>query len=125
MGKPPKSSRICFRNSEAAIVDACAQTAKQVEPINQAAKEELKVTEEPVCFDETGGRIVGKLGWLHVACTTLLTYYAAHEKRGCKALDQIGILPKRRGLPCMMGIVPTTNMKMRYMRSAMDIISGN
>ena len=84
--------------SEAAIVEACAQTAKQVAPINQAAKEELKVTEETVCFDETGGRIISKLWWLHVACTTLLTYYEAHEKRGCKALDQIGILPKRKGV---------------------------
>ena len=83
--------------SEAAIVEACAQTAEQVEPINQAVKEELKVTEEPVCFDETGGRIVSKLWWLHVACTSLLTYYEAHEKRGCQALDQIGILPKRKG----------------------------
>ena len=83
--------------SEAAIVEACSQTAQQVAPINQAAKEELKSTEEPVGFDETGGRIVGKLWWLHVACTTLLTYYEAHEKRGCKALDQIGILPKRKG----------------------------
>src|SRR3989304_4183116 len=84
--------------SEAAIVEACAQTAKQVAPINQAAKEELKVTEETVCFDETGGRIISKLWWLHVACTTLLTYYEAHDKRGCKALDQIGILPKRKGV---------------------------
>jgi len=84
--------------SEAAIVEACAQTAKQVAPINQAAKEELKVTEEPVGFDETGGRIISKLWWLHVACTPLLTYYEAHEKRGCKALDQIGILPKRKGV---------------------------
>src|SRR3990172_6132051 len=84
--------------SEAAIVEACAQTAKQVAPINQAAKEELKVTEELVGFDETGGRIISKLWWLHVACTPLLTYYEAHEKRGCKALDQIGILPKRKGV---------------------------
>jgi len=68
-----------------------------VKPINQAIKEELKVTEEPVCFDETGGRIVSKLWWLHVACTTILTYYEAHEKRGCKALDHNGILPKRKG----------------------------
>ena len=33
-----------------------------------------------------------------MACTTLLTYYEAHEKRGCKVLDQIGILPKRKGV---------------------------
>jgi transposase len=41
--------------SEASIVEACAEVARQVEPINQAAKEELKVTAEPVRFDETGG----------------------------------------------------------------------
>jgi transposase len=84
--------------SEASIVEACAQVARQVEPINQAVKEELKVTPEPVRFDETGGRIAKKLWWLHVACTSLLTYLEAHEKRGCKALDQIGILPKRKGI---------------------------
>jgi transposase len=83
--------------SEASIVEACAQVARQVEPINQAAKEELKVTAEPVRFDETGGRIAKKLWWLHVACTSLLTYIEAHEKRGCKALDHIGILPQRKG----------------------------
>jgi len=82
---------------EATIVEACTQVAREVEPINQAAKEELTATIEPVHFDETGGRIMSKLWWLHVACTNLLTYYAAHPNRGCKALDQIGILPKRKG----------------------------
>jgi transposase len=83
--------------SEASIVEACVEVARQVEPINRAAKEELKVTAEAVHFDETGGRIAKKLGWLHVACTNLLTYIEAHEKRGRQALDQIGILPERRG----------------------------
>jgi transposase len=83
--------------SEASIVEACAEVARQVEPVNQAAKEELKVTAEPVRFDETGGRIAKKLWWLHVACTSLLTYLEAHEKRGRQALDQIGILPERQG----------------------------
>jgi len=83
--------------SEASVVEACAEMARRVEPINQAAKEELKVTAEPVGFDETGGRIAKKLWWLHVACTSLLTYLEAHEKRGRQALDHIGILPKRQG----------------------------
>ena len=82
---------------EATIVEACAQVAQKVEPINQAAKEELTATPDPVHFDETGGRIMSKLWWLHVACTDLLTYYAAHPNRGCKAIDHIGILPKRKG----------------------------
>jgi transposase len=85
------------RVSEAAIVAACTQAAHQIAPINQATKEELKVTEEAVGFDETGGRIAKKLCWMHVACTRWLTYLEAHENRGCKALDHIGILPKRKG----------------------------
>jgi transposase len=86
------------RVSEAAILEANAQIAQQVEPINQATKEELKSTEEAVGFDETGGRIAKKLWWLHVTCTELLTYLEAHENRGCKALDHIGILPNRKGI---------------------------
>jgi transposase len=85
------------RVSEAAVVEACIQAAQQVEPINQAVKEELKATEEAVGFDETGGRIAKELWWLHVACTRWLTYLEAHKNRGCKALDHIGILPKRKG----------------------------
>lgn len=36
--------------SEAAILEACAEVAQQVEPINQATKEELKATEDAVGF---------------------------------------------------------------------------
>ena len=84
--------------SEASILEACVQTAQQVEPIYRATQEELKVTAEPVGLDETGGRIAKKLWWLHVSCTEWLTYLEAHEKRGSKALDAIGILPKRKGI---------------------------
>jgi transposase len=84
--------------SEAIVVEACARTAQQIEPIYRATKEELKVTAEPVGLDETGGRIAKKLWWLHVSCTEWLTYLEAHEKRGGKALDHIDILPKRKGI---------------------------
>jgi len=33
-------------------------------------------------LDETGFRIGGKTQWLHVACTTLLTFYSVCAKRG-------------------------------------------
>ena len=83
--------------SEGTIVEVCNQVAKQVEPVNQAVKEELQATTNTAHFDETGGRIEKKLWWLHVVCTNLLTYYAVHPNRGCKALDAIGIFPMFKG----------------------------
>ena len=83
--------------SEGTIVEACTETAQQVEPVVEAIREELKTTQEPAHFDETGIRIEKKLWWLHVVCTNLLTYYEAHPNRGCKALDAIGIFPGFKG----------------------------
>jgi len=85
------------RVSEGTIVEACGETAQQVAPIYQLTKTELTHTTETGHFDETGGRIGGKLWWLHVVCTTLLTYYAPHQKRGGEALDAIGIFPVFKG----------------------------
>ncbi len=83
--------------SEGTIVEACAQMAEQVGPVNQACKEELQATTSTAHFDETGGRVEKKLWWLHVVCTNLLTYYAVHRHRGSKALDEIGIFPVFKG----------------------------
>jgi len=83
--------------SEGTIVEACQETAQQVEPIYQLTKTELIHTQDTGHFDETGSRIEGKLWWLHVACTALLTYYAPHRKRGGEALDAIGIFPVFKG----------------------------
>ena len=47
--------------------------------------------------DETGIKINKKLHWLHVACNKRFTYYAIHKKRGCEAIESIGILPKFKG----------------------------
>jgi transposase len=83
--------------SEGTIVEACNQVARQVEPVYQAIKAELVATTGTAHFDETGGRIDKKLWWLHGVCTNLLTYYAVHQNRGCKALDAIGIFPVFKG----------------------------
>ena len=47
--------------------------------------------------DETGLYVGGKRHWLHVTCTSRLTHYATHEKRGQAALEAIGILPGYQG----------------------------
>ena len=83
--------------SEGTIVEACHETARQVEPVYQLTKAALSETEDTGHFDETGNRISGKLWWMHVACTALLTYYAVHRKRGRVALDAIGIFPVFKG----------------------------
>jgi transposase len=83
--------------SEGTIVEACQETAQQVEPVYQLTKAELTHTQDTGHFDETGSRIEGKLWWLHVVCTALLTYYAPHRKRGGEALEAIGIFPVFKG----------------------------
>jgi transposase len=83
--------------SKATIVAAGQELAEWVTPVNAAAKAHLVETSEPVHFDETGMRVAGTLQWVHVASTAMVTYLAIHAKRGAKALDEIGILPQRKG----------------------------
>jgi transposase len=82
---------------EATIIAACKETEQQIAPVNAATKEHLIETEDPIHCDETGLRVEGKLYWTHVASTEQATYLDVHPKRGKQALDDIGILPKRKG----------------------------
>ena len=50
--------------------------------------------------DETGINIGGKRNWLHNASNTKFTYFYPHSKRGCDALNEVGILPFFRGVLC-------------------------
>jgi len=50
--------------------------------------------------DETGVNIDGKRHWLHCAANRQWTHYQVHVKRGKEAMDEIGILPRFRGVLC-------------------------
>jgi transposase len=81
------------RLAEGTIVESCQEAAEGVVSVNQAVKKYLTEWSQVVHFDETGLRIDAKLHWLHVACTSRLTYYEVHAKRGQEAMQAMGILP--------------------------------
>jgi transposase len=56
------------------------------------------ITGSPVVgADETGLRVAGTGGWVHVARTDALTHYAYDPRRGQAAMQEVGILPQFRG----------------------------
>jgi transposase len=50
--------------------------------------------------DETGISVNKQRMWLHVASNNNWTYFYPHEKRGTKAIDDIGIIPNFTGVLC-------------------------
>lgn len=60
-------------------------------------------------FDETGGRIDGRLGWIHSASTRTLTLLSVHRKRGAEAMLDAGVLGDFRGVAVHDGWAPYRN----------------
>ena len=56
-------------------------------------------------FDETGGRVAGRLHWIHVACNDTWTLLHLDRKRGRVAMDAAGVLPDFRGIAIHDGLV--------------------
>jgi len=48
--------------------------------------------------DETGVNIKAKLHWIHVASSSVMTYYMLHTKRGSVAMDAMEIIPNYNGI---------------------------
>jgi len=77
--------------SDATVLAIQAEAQVLLAPTVAAMGEALKVA--PVAHaDETGMRVAGKLHWLHVLATPLLTWLGAHPHRGKKAFDAFGLL---------------------------------
>jgi transposase len=79
--------------SIATFVKTCHQQLAEVESRLKAAKVQTKLIHQ----DETALRVGTTGWWVHVCSTARLTHYAAHPRRGRKALDAIGIAPQFRG----------------------------
>jgi transposase len=84
------------RLSEASVLAANQRLENRVKPVNEQVKAALR-TADVVHFDESGLRIEGKLNWLHVASTSILTNFEVDPKRGREAMDRIDILPHFEG----------------------------
>ncbi|MGC1309870.1 MAG: IS66 family transposase [Phormidesmis sp.] len=82
--------------SEGTLYNARAQCFERLGPIEAQIKARIAAS-AVVHFDETGLRVKAKLWWLHVACTTSLTYYFVHPKRGQIAIDEMAVLPTFKG----------------------------
>jgi len=86
----------CESFSEGTLRNFSAACSRTLQPVD-AALRDLVATSEVAGFDETGMRAVGSLHWLHTVSTRWLTWYHAHKRRGCEAMDAADILPKFRG----------------------------
>jgi transposase len=83
--------------SEGTLARLIERTAQTLVPVETHIKEAL-LEADVLHQDESGMHVSGKRWWLHVACTRLLTSYAAHPNRGQEALEAIGISPAFTGI---------------------------
>ena len=86
----------CDSFSEGTVANFKADCSRRLEPV-EAAIRDLAAAAPVAGFDETGVRATGSLHWLHTVSTRLLTWYYAHKRRGCEAMDAAGILSDYRG----------------------------
>ncbi|MGW0633915.1 IS66 family transposase [Streptomyces sp. NPDC002758] len=82
--------------STGTVLSVLARAHTGLAGFEEQVKEHLAAA--PVAHaDESGVRVAGKLHWLHVMCTHLVTFYGIHAKRGREAMDDLGVLPAFTG----------------------------
>jgi transposase len=82
--------------STGTVLSVLARAHDGLEDFEAQVKEHLAAA--PVAHaDESGVRVAGKLQWLHVMCTHLVTFYGIHAHRGRVAMDDLGVLPAFTG----------------------------
>ena len=78
--------------------------AARLEGFLATAREQLAAA-RVAHFNETGGRVAGKLHWIHLACNDTWTLFHLDRKRGQVAMDAAGVLPDFRGTAIHDGLV--------------------
>jgi transposase len=91
--------------SEGTLYRAQQSAAWELEGVEETIRQSLRKAEVGH-FDETGLYIGGKRHWLHVACTSQLTLYLAHPKRGEEGTRAMGVLPGFAGVAVHDGYSP-------------------
>jgi transposase len=66
----------------------------------------LLIDSDCVHFDETGGRVEGRLHWIHGASDHLLTLLTCHTRRGKVAFNEIGVITQMTGVAVHDGFRP-------------------
>ena len=85
--------------SEGSIFNFNKEAYELLADFEDRAKNELAAS-KLAHADETGINLGGKGYWLHSLSNVLWTVYCPHEKRGTDAMDEIGILPRFKGILC-------------------------
>ena len=83
--------------SEAVVLAATRQLVTRTDTTLERIRQQLIAA--PVAhFDESGLRVEGRLQWLHVASTAMLTHYHVHDRRGHVGMRAGDILPRFTGV---------------------------
>jgi len=85
--------------SAGSIVNFSKDVFERLESFESWVKEQL-VSSVLIHSDETGINIGGSRRWLHTVSNEDFTCFYPHSKRGCEAMDEMGILSAYQGIIC-------------------------
>jgi transposase len=83
--------------SVGALAQMVGEAGESTESFTDEVRAQLRQA-DAVHFDETGGRVAGKLHWVHSASTAWLTLLDCHPKRGRAAMDDLGVIDQMTGI---------------------------